>query len=158
MNTFNWLMMRQFNFGGVFEEPLNRVNFRKTDAMQLLTEKFSWQYYGGKHYESVFTKLYQAYILPTKFGIDKRKMHLSSLIRNNEISRESALVELEKPLYEATDLRRDKKFVLKKLGFTESEFSQIMTDSPIPHDFYPTDRTYILPLIKFGKLVTKNKI
>jgi len=158
MNTFYWLMMRQFNFGGVFEEPLNRVNFRKTDAMQLLTEKFSWQYYGGKHYESVFTKFYQAYILPTKFGIDKRKMHLSSLIRNNEISRESALVELEKPLYEATDLRRDKKFVLKKLGFTESEFNQIMMDKPIPHDFYPTDQTYILPLIKFGKLVIKSKI
>ena len=64
--------------------------------------------------------------MPTKFGIDKRKMHLSSLIRNNEISRESALTELEKPLYEVTDLRRDKKFVLKKLGFIESGFSQII--------------------------------
>ena len=55
--------------------------------------EYGWKYYGGKHYESVFTKFYQAYILPNKFGIDKRRVHLSSLIRNNEISRAEALEE-----------------------------------------------------------------
>ena len=155
MNTFYWLVMRKFNFGGTFDEPLNVVNFRKNDAMVVLSKEFSWQYYGGKHYESVFTKFYQAYILPTKFGIDKRKMHLSGLIRNKELSREEALSELHKPLYDENELRRDKAFILKKLGFTESEFNRIMLKKPIPHDFYPTDQTYILPLIKCAKLFIK---
>lgn len=156
MSTLYWLLMRQFNFGGTFEEPLNKINFRKGDAMRVLAKEFSWQYYGGKHYESVFTKFYQAYILPTKFGIDKRKMHLSGLIRNDELSREDALAEFNKSLYEVNELKRDKAFVLKKLGFSESEFDLMMLEKPIPHDFYATDRTYIIPLIKFAKFFFKS--
>jgi len=155
MNTFYWLVMRQFNLGGIFVEPLNRINFRKINAMELLTEKFSWQYYGGKHYESVFTKFYQAYILPTKFGIDKRKVHLSCLVRNNEIRRGEAILELNESLYEEAEFKRDKAFVLKKLGFSDSEFNDIMKDQPVPHDFYPTDQAYIVPLIKYAKLFLK---
>jgi len=155
MNTFYWLLMRQFNIGGTFEEPLNQINFKKGEAMALLTKEFSWQYYGGKHYESVFTKFYQAHILPTKFGIDKRKMHLSGLIRNSEISRQEALSELNKPLYQEGELKRDKAFVLKKLGFSEKEFDLIMLEKPIPHDVYPTDQIYIVPLIKFVKWFLK---
>ena len=130
------------NIGGIFEEPLNLINYKKKEAMETLEEKFSWKYYGGKHYESVFTKFYQAYILPTKFGIDKRKSHLSSLIRNNEISREIALDEIKKPLYEKTELARDKQFVLKKLGFTELEFQKIILSKPVAHDYYSTIKSY----------------
>ena len=143
MSPLRWYIMRKFNIGGTFEEPLNKINYKKTNAMQTLIEKFSWRYYGGKHYESVFTKFYQAYILPTKFGIDKRKSHLSCLIRNNEISRDEALAELKKPIYEKTELSRDKQFVLKKLGFTDSEFQKIILNKPVPHDSYPTIKPYI---------------
>ena len=94
--------------------------------------------------------------MPTKFGIDKRKMHLSGLIRNDELSREAALSELNKSLYEANELKRDKAFVLKKLGFSESEFDLMMVKQPTPHDFYATDQTYIVPLIKFAKLFFKS--
>jgi len=105
----------------------------------LLEEKTGWQYYGGKHYESVFTKFYQAYILPEKFGIDKRKVHLSALIRNGEISREEAVAELNQPLYDPEELRRDKEYVLKKLSFDEQEFNALMKQAPVAHDFYKSD-------------------
>lgn len=125
-----------------FVEILDIANFRKDAAMATLTQNTGWRYYGGKHYESIFTKFYQAHILPQKFGIDKRKVHLSALIRNKEITREQALAELEKPLYEPEQLRRDKAFVLKKLGFSESEFEKIMTSPPVAHDTYSSDRRW----------------
>lgn len=151
MSPLKWFIMRKFNIGGTFEEPLNKINFKKMNAMQILIDKFSWKYYGGKHYESVFTKFYQAYILPTKFGIDKRKSHLSSLIRNNELSRDSALEELKKSLYEKNEFTRDKQFVLKKLGFSESEFQKIILNKPVNHDSYPTIKSYISIIKKFKR-------
>ena len=115
--------------------------------MDILSSELGWNYYGGKHYESLFTKFYQAYILPEKFGIDKRKAHLSSLIRNGEITREDALKELKKPLYDAEKLYEDKKYVLSKLGFSEKEFEKIMKMPARPHSDYPSDM-WILQLLK----------
>ncbi|MDB4020991.1 N-acetyl sugar amidotransferase [Litorivicinus sp.] len=160
MSNFSWSLMKRFDLGGTWAEPLDLITFRKHDAMALLQEEFGWQYYGGKHYESVFTKFYQAYILPSKFNIDKREVHLSALIRNGEISREQAVSELQAPLYKASELKRDKTFVLKKLGFTEQEFDEMMLKDPVPHDFYPTDQKLMLRLTKIGKAIfgTKNKI
>lgn len=152
MNTISWLLIRKLQIGGVFEEPLNMINYRKSSAMERLKERFDWRYYGGKHYESTFTKFYQAYVLPTKFGIDKRKVHLSALVRNGEITRQEALSELAEPLYKPGELQEDKRFILKKLGFSEAEFDKIMSETPIPHDFYPSDAVYIRPLIRFAKL------
>ena len=88
----------------------------------------------------IFTKFYQCYILPTKFGVDKRRVHLSALIRNGEIDRGAALAGLQAPLYDPAELRRDKDFVLKKLGFDEPEFDKIMRTPPVPHDQYKSDR------------------
>ena len=119
-------------------EPLNLINFRKLEAMKILENEYGWRYYGGKHYESLFTKFYQAFILPKKFNIDKRKSHLSALVRNKEISLEEAKAQLNQPLYIETQLNEEKEFVLKKLGFTDKEFNEIMESSPKPHDEYPT--------------------
>lgn len=152
MNTLAWLLMRKFKIGGIFEEPLNLINFNKSIAMDKLRDRFGWEYYGGKHYESTFTKFYQAYVLPEKFGIDKRKVHLSALIRNREISRDDAINELSQTLYEPNDLQVDKRFVLKKLGFTDEEFNTLMSHQPVAHDFYPSDAVYIRPLVKFSRL------
>ena len=153
MNTFFWLLMRRFSLGGIYEEPLNVINYKKYEAMEVLKDKFEWEYYGGKHYESVFTKFYQAYILPVKFGIDKRKVHFSDLIRSGELKREQAVIDLGDALYDPEELRRDRTFVLKKLGFTNDEFDSIMGQPPLPHDFYPTDRTYIVPLVRMAKYI-----
>jgi len=153
MSTFYWLLMQRFQLGGSFEEPLNLINFKKHEAMEKLKEVFDWEYYGGKHYESVFTKFYQAYVLPNKFGVDKRKAHFSSLIRNGELSREQSLEELKEDLYFQEELIRDKEFVLKKLGFTNEEFEQIMLAEPVPHELFDTDQAALGPLIKLGKAI-----
>jgi hypothetical protein len=87
----------------------------------------------------VFTKFYQAYVLPNKFGYDKRKVHLSALVRNGEITLESARVELAKPLYDQLELTADRDFILKKLGFSLSEFDQIMKEKPKSHLDYGSD-------------------
>jgi N-acetyl sugar amidotransferase len=158
ISTLRWRLIQRFGMGGVYEEPLNLINYRKMDAMDTLKKVFKWQYYGGKHYESVFTKFYQAYILPTKFGVDKRLSHLSALIRNGEISRDEAITELNHPIYEKNSLLRDKNFILKKIGFSENEFDAIMSSPPVPHNNFLTDQTYIKHLTALGKAIFGPKI
>ena len=79
---------------------LNNVPYNKKEVKEIIQKELGWRDYGGKHYESQFTKFYQAYILPEKFHIDKRKAHLSTLICSGQMTRTEALQELEKPLYE----------------------------------------------------------
>jgi len=105
---------------------LDYVDYKKQEAMNTLQEYLGWEYYGGKHYESTFTKFYQAYILPTKFNIDKRRAHLSTLICSGQMSREEALEEMEKELYPEEELVWDKDHVLGKLGLSADEFEAIM--------------------------------
>lgn len=118
---------------------LNYIEYNKADAKAVISKELGWRDYGGKHYESTFTKFYQAYILPEKFHIDKRKAHLSTLICSGQMSRDEALSELEKPLYDPDELRVEKEFVLKKLGFAEAEFEKIMRMPPRPHSAYRSD-------------------
>ena len=107
--------------------PLNYLSYNRDEAKRILSEKFGWQDYGLKHYESVLTRFYQGYYLPTKFGIDKRKAHLSSLILSGQITREQALKELEKPPYPSEEqLQKDKAFIAEKLGLTLSEWEEIL--------------------------------
>lgn len=130
---------------------LDYVDYNKKEAKKVLNSEFGWKDYGEKHYESIFTKFYQAYILPTKFNIDKRKPHLSALICSGQITREEALKELEKPLYEKGELERDKKYVLKKLGLSEKEFEDLMNLPIKKHQEYGTDK-WCYPLIKIPHL------
>lgn len=105
---------------------LNYLPYDKEKAIEMLETQMGWRYYGGKHHESRFTKFFQAYYLPTKFGFDKRRAHLSSLVLAGQKSRQQALSEMEKPLYDESDLARDRDFVLKKLGLSDNEFSSLM--------------------------------
>lgn len=143
MGSVKFLLMLKMGWGGVFVELLNNVNYNKEAAMQTLQSEFGWEYYGGKHYESVFTKFYQAYILPTKFNVDKRKVHYSCLIHNGDITREEVLEILKLPLYDPLELANEKEFVLKKLGFTEAEFDKIIGEQPKPHSYYGSDQKLI---------------
>ncbi|HYJ38972.1 MAG TPA: N-acetyl sugar amidotransferase [Chitinophagaceae bacterium] len=118
---------------------LNYVPYNKAEIKKIITEELSWRDYGGKHYESVFTKFYQAYILPEKFKIDKRKAHLSTLICAGQMSRECALKQLTEPLYSANELKQDKEYVLKKFGLTNAEFDAIMDTPPRRHEEFSTD-------------------
>jgi N-acetyl sugar amidotransferase len=117
---------------------LNYLPYSKSGAIKTLEEEMGWAYYGGKHYESVFTKFYQAHILPTKFGVDKRRIHLSDLIMNGEITREEALAELALPLYAPEALEQDTEYVCKKLGFSRQEFADYLASPPVSHFAYPS--------------------
>jgi len=105
---------------------LNYMPYNKVQAMDLLQSKLDWKYYGGKHYESIYTRFYQGYILPKKFNIDKRKAHISSLIFAGQMTREQGFEELKKPIYPEHLFKEDLDFVLKKLGMSPDEFDKIL--------------------------------
>jgi N-acetyl sugar amidotransferase len=110
---------------------LDYANYSKQTAMDVLEKKLGWIYYGGKHYESVYTRFFQGYILPKKFHIDKRRGHLSTLICSGEITREEAIEEIKKDPYPSEELKnQDIEFAAKKLGINKHEFEAIM-NSPI---------------------------
>lgn len=117
---------------------LNDLDYRKIDALRLLQDELGWQYYGGKHYESIYTRFYQGYILPNKFGFDKRRMHLSSLVCSGELTRDEALVELTKPTYPEDLQASDREYVIKKLGISETEFDSIIRAPPRRFEDYPS--------------------
>lgn len=139
LSILQYAAIRSLHLGATFYKPLELVLYRKDTAMKILSEEYGWRYYGGKHFESTFTRYYQAHVLPTKFGIDKRKAHFSALIRNGEITREEALVKISTPLYDPQQLAEDTEFVAKKLGFSVAELTAILERPPVPHDFYPSD-------------------
>lgn len=105
---------------------LNYLDYNKNEAIQLLGRELNWKYYGGKHYESIYTRFYQGYILPSKFGYDKRRSHLSSQICSGEITREVGLEEMKKPAYPPSMQEEDREYVSKKLDVSDSEFDAIM--------------------------------
>lgn len=105
---------------------LNYIDYNKRQVMEIIQNELDWVYYGGKHYESVYTRFFQGYILPKKFGIDKRKGHLSDLIYSGQITREDALNELEKDIYPSNLFNDDFIFVKKKFLLSDKEFDQIM--------------------------------
>lgn len=106
---------------------LNYINYSKKEAMKVLKEEFDWKYYGGKHYESILTRFLQTYYLPKKFGYDKKRAHLSSLIANKEITREEALKLFEdKTIYSDSQMLKDRDYILNKLEITLEEWENIM--------------------------------
>jgi N-acetyl sugar amidotransferase len=105
---------------------LNYVPYVKSDVMRILEHDLGWKYYGGKHYESIYTRFFQGYILPRKFNIDKRRAHLSTLICAGQITREHALAEMEEDVYGTANADEDREYVSKKLGLTSDEFDAIL--------------------------------
>jgi N-acetyl sugar amidotransferase len=105
---------------------LQNFEYNKLEAKKVLSAKFDWKDYGGKHYESVFTRFYQGYFLPVKFNIDKRKAHLSSLILSSQMNKDDALNELKMPTYDSQVQERDIDFVCKKWNISRSEFDRVM--------------------------------
>ena len=120
---------------------LDWIPYVKSDAKEEIISELGWRDYGGKHYESVFTRFYQGYILPEKFGVDKRKAHLTNLIFCGQLSKEDAKLELAQPMYDEGVLREDFQFVLKKLGFSESSFYQYIDAPEVAHEYYGLSRS-----------------
>lgn len=132
---------------------LNYLDYNKSVAFDILHDKFQFNYYGAKHWESVYTRFLQTYILPRKFGYDKRRGHLSSLVCSGWMSREDALKELEKTPMPPEDLEKDKQFFLQKFNITEKYFEELMNLPPKTYWDYPHSWIFDSKMIKF---VAKN--
>ncbi len=116
--------------------PLNFIPYDKAKALKVLKEKVGYKEYGRKHGESVFTKFFQNYYLPKKFGYDKRRPHLSSMILSGQIGRETALYELEKPLYDDNELKEDSAYVAKKLRISVKELEALIISPGVEYNAF----------------------
>jgi len=118
---------------------LNYLPYVKDDVKREIADTLGWRDYGGKHHESIFTRFFQTYYLPTKFGYDKRRAHLSSLIVSGQLTREEALASLSALPNDPDKIGEDKSFVAKKLGVSDAEFDCIMAEPPHSYRDYPTE-------------------
>lgn len=126
VSFLEWYVTYPRLLGVQFFRPLNYMPYDKKAAKDLLISEYGWKDYGGKHYESRFTKFFQGYYLIERFGYDKRRAHLASLVVSEQMTREEALTELEKPAYPANQLPEDVEFIRKKLGLSQEQFDEIM--------------------------------
>jgi N-acetyl sugar amidotransferase len=162
--TFGKLKLKKFPSFGFYTESyfkfvkgiriiylLNYVAYNNKTAVQFLKNEIDWKDYGGKHHESHFTKFIQSYLLPKKFNIDYRRARLSSLICMNEISREEALNELEKPLYNEQEVASQKQYIAKKIGISIEEIQEIVDLPGKYYYMYPNDEKKLTFLYKLYK-------
>jgi N-acetyl sugar amidotransferase len=101
--------------------PLDFIPYNKDNAMQMLVEKFGYQKYPQKHFESRFTRFYEGFWLPHRFGYDTRKVQFSSLILTNQMTREEAVEKLKNDSYTSEQIKEDFEYVSNKLGITSDE-------------------------------------
>lgn len=128
--------------------------YEKATALETLRRECDYKPYPYKHYESVFTRFYQGYILPRKFGYDKRRGHLAALIVTGQMTRDAALETLkESPYPDTAQEQQDRIFVMKKLGFNEEEFSKYMSAPPVSHDVYGSEEPVYRALLKVNQRV-----
>ena len=116
-------------------------NYKKDVAIKELEAKSNFKKYPYKHYDNVFTRFYQGYILPKKFGVDKRKLHLSNLIISNQMDKNEALRIMQKPVYEnLEDEKKDKEYFLKKMKWSEKELENYLLEKEVSHSVYGSER------------------
>lgn len=130
---FGSVPMRTYPFSSVFYhklylrylkgvkvfKPLNFMPYVKRDAMALMAQQYGWKPYPQKHFESRFTRFFEGYWLPTRFGFDMRKVDLSSLILTGQLSRDEALLALEAPPYDPALIEQDFNYIAAKLGISQ---------------------------------------
>jgi len=129
---------------------LNYVEYNKSAVISTIEQEVGWRDYGGKHRESRFTHFFQSYMLIRRFGYDKRRAHLSTLICSGQIDRDAALAEMEKPAMTDAEIQDEKAFVIKKLGIDDVQFESLMEQPLRTFRDYPSNPIYhpdVLPKI-----------
>ncbi len=139
MGLIEYLWLTRIRRQLTIRRPLNFYDYDKQAAQEELKKTYGWRDYGSKHSESRFTKFYQDIYLPRKFGFDKRRLHLSSLIVAGQMTRADALAELQAPPIAPQQARRDIKFVAKKLGFSEQELIANLEAPARRHEEFPNN-------------------
>lgn len=116
--------------------PLDYVVYNKSEVEKMLHEKYGWMRYENKHYENVFTRFFEGYYLPHKFGFDTRKNVYSNQILAGTMKRDEALELLKKPSYDPDLMEQDKEYFAKKLGISTEEFDEIIAgENKTPLDY-----------------------
>ena len=131
-----------------WEHFLDFFNYKKEDSLQELEKNYGYKRYPYKHYESVFTRFYQGYILPKKFGVDKRKLHLSTLIVTGQATREECAIILENAPYDEFELIQDINYFLKKMKWSQVKLDEYLNRKEISHSNYPSEKNYWETLIE----------
>lgn len=126
-------------------KPLNYVPYIKKDAEELLFQKFGWEKFQHKHHESRFTRFYEDYWLPRKFGFEKRRAHFSSLILTGQMTREEALDRISRPELDELTLKNEFEYVAHKLDFTVEELQKLFEGENKSYKDYRNKR-YIISL------------
>ncbi len=136
----------RYIYGMKVIKPLNLVPYIKTEAENLLQSKFGWEKYKHKHHESRFTRFYEDYWMPRKFGYQKRRAHFSSLILTGQMTRDEALERISKPEMDEQFLKQEFEYVANKLDLKVSELQNIFEG---PNKTYK-DYKNKMGLIKLG--------
>lgn len=131
--------------------PLDIIHYDKDEAEKELKEKFGWERYENKHYENIFTRFYEGYYLPKKFGYDKRKCYLSNLILTGQMTREEALEKLDETPYSEVIMQEDMEYIAKKIGITKTEFENIINGDNKSYIDYKNSLGIIELSIKIAK-------
>jgi N-acetyl sugar amidotransferase len=134
-------------------KPLNHVRYLKEEAMAELVRRFGWQRYPHKHYESRFTRFYEGYWLPTKFGYDKRRAHFSSLILTKQMTRDEALARIAEAAYDLDTIEHDFEYVATKLDITVDELRSLMGGENKSYRDYSNDMPLINAATQILRLV-----
>jgi len=138
-------------------KALDLIPYDKEKAIKELQDRFAWERYKNKHFENTFTRFYEGYWLPKKFGYDKRRCHLSSLILTEQLKRIEALEILKQPPYPENEAVQDMEFVASKLGITKTEFQEMMNDENKTYKDYKSSLTLIDMAIKVAQTVGMEK-
>jgi len=118
--------------------PFYYIQYDKSATKAFLSQTYNWVDYGGHHHESLYTKFIISYWLVKKFGIDKRKVTFSALVRSGEMTRAEALHKLAEPPYDPVQMEEDKEYVIKKLGLTPDEFTALWNAPNKAFTHYPS--------------------
>lgn len=140
---FKFKIYYRFVKGVQVVKPLNSVPYFKEQAMQELVDRFGWQRYAHKHYESRFTRFYEGFWLPTRFGYDKRRAHFSSLILTGQLSRADALEKIAKPAYDEETVGQDFEYIATKLGLSVAELRALLEIPKKTYQDYKNDMVFI---------------
>lgn len=154
---FKYRLYYRYIKGMKIVQPLNLIPYIKEDAINELQERFGWERYKNKHFENVFTRFFEGYWLPKKFGYDKRRAHFSSLIVTGQLTREEALEILKHPPYPVEEAMQDMEFIANKLGVTKAEFEELMKGENKTYRDYKSEMFWIELAINIAKLVGMEK-
>lgn len=150
-SMFKYKIYYRFFKGMKVHRILDLVPYTKHDAIKTLKERFNYEPYANKHFESIFTRFYEGYWLLKKFGYDKRKAHFSSLISSGQLTRDEALKTLKKPPYDDIQAIRDLDYICKKINISKEDFLSLMKELNKSYKDYKNNSK----LIAFGVLVAK---